>query len=196
MNGKQVFFILLLALGGFLIVIWLLGYFRVIYLFFLDPVILESDSSRFLTLFAFLVIGFGIFLVIFSAIMIYVESARKTKLDSITETDLAKMFECQTTNGNAGAIHLIKVTKHQILVKQRWPSGEKRFFRIPMRLMNECIPYFRDRIFRCFKCGQESMVDHEKHSGPWTLIKLTCPTHGNNLSYHKIWTTVYYDVLT
>jgi hypothetical protein len=33
-----------------------------------------------------------------------------------------------------------------------------------------------------------------KYSGPWALIKLSCPTHGNRLPYHKIWTTVYLEI--
>ena len=42
---------------------------------------------------------------------------------------------------------------------------------------------------KCCKCGQEATVDHVKFSGPWALIKLSCPTHGNKLHTHKIWSS-------
>jgi uncharacterized membrane protein len=128
------------------------------------------------------------------------EEKRDKKVDSMSRSDLANMFDCPSS-GNKGAVYFIKLVKDQILVKQSCPtlypygwSNKVRVLRIPLRLKDQCVSHFRDVVFRCFKCGQEATVDHVKFSGPWTLIKLSCPTHGNNLPTHKIWSTVYSDI--
>jgi hypothetical protein len=115
------------------------------------------------------------------------------QIDLMSQSDLAKMFECPI-NGNKGVVHLIKLTGFQILAKIKCPSGGVRLLKIPLRLGAQCVPYFRDSVYRCFKCGQKSTVDLVKHSGPWTLIKLNCPTHGNNLPTHKIWSSIYVEI--
>jgi hypothetical protein len=129
-------------------------------------------------------VGF-IFLII-SSIKIYV----KKKLDSMTESDLVNIFD-HSRSGNKGVISLIKLAKDQIIVKLRFPQHDPRLVKIPLRLLDLCLPEFRDRVFRCFKCGQEATVDRVKLSGPWTLINLSCPTHGNKLTNYKIWTSIY-----
>jgi len=124
----------------------------------------------------------------------YLEKKRRDKrVDSMSQSDLAKMFDCPSS-GYKGVVHLIKLVKNQILVKQSCPPYRARLLRIPLRLKDQCVSYFRDTVFRCYKCGQEATVDHVKFSGPWTLVKLSCPTHGNNIPYHKIWSTVYSDI--
>lgn len=109
----------------------------------------------------------------------------------MSEKDLAEMFECPGS-GNKGAIYLIKLVKNHFIVKQSCPPDGKRLFRIPVRLEDQSVPYFRDSVFRCFKCGQGIKVAHVKHSGPWSLIYLSCPTHGNKR--HKIWSSVYKEI--
>jgi hypothetical protein len=128
------------------------------------------------------------------------EKKRDKKVDSMSQSDLAKMFDCPSS-GNKGAVLLIRLIKDQILVKQSCPTlhpygwtSKVRVFRIPLRFKDLCASYFRDAVFRCYKCGQKTTVDLVKFSGPWTLIKLSCPTHGNKLPTHKIWSTVYSDI--
>jgi len=140
--------------------------------------------------------GFALF--IGSPINFTVKNVEQKKLDSMSQSDLAKMFDCPGS-GNKGVVHLIKLVKDHILVKKSCPtlyppSNRVMLLKIPLRLKDQCIPYFRDAVFRCFKCGQEATVDHLKFSEPWTLIKLSCPTHGNKLPTHKIWSTVYSDI--
>ncbi|MFX0106103.1 MAG: hypothetical protein ACFE75_11515 [Candidatus Hodarchaeota archaeon] len=137
-----------------------------------------------------MLIGGGILLGIASPIDFLVKSNRRKSLNLISQSDIIKMFECPQC-GTIGATYLIKLAKDQILVKQRCPNHGGRLFRLPIRLEDHSISHFRDTIFRCFKCGQEVKVDHVRFSGPWTLIKLSCPTHGNRLPYHKIWRTIY-----
>lgn len=114
----------------------------------------------------------------------------KNKIDSMSQSDLAKMFE-SPESGNKVVVHLIKPVGFQILVKIRYPPSGMRILRIPLKLKDQSIPYFQDAVFRCFKCGQKIPVDHVKRSGPWTLIRLNCPVHGYFLPYHKIWSTIY-----
>ena len=185
-TGNKIIAILLMVGGGALIFIGI--FFRLN-----NSEILAGDSTGLLTMLAFSVIGLGIFLVIISPIIFYIKSERQKKLNSISETDLAKMFECPVS-GNKGAVHLIKLVKDQIIVKQRCPNHLEKVLRIPLRLKDQCVSYFRGAVFRCFKCGQEATVDLVKFSGPWTLIKLSCPTHGNKLPTHKIWSSVYAEI--
>jgi len=142
----------------------------------------------------------GFILLIRSSIKFSVKNVRQKKLDSMSQSDLAKMFDCPSS-GKKGAVHLIKLVKDQILVKQSCPTlapygwtSKVRLLRIPLRLKDQCVSHFRDAVFRCFKCGEEATVDQVKLSGPWTLIKLSCPTHGKKIPTHKIWSSVYSDI--
>jgi len=158
-----------------------------------------SNTSLFILGSVMLVIGISI-IVAYCFLSGRIKNEMQKKIDSMSQSDLAKMFDCPSS-GNKGAVHLIKLVKDQILVKQSCPTlnpygwtSKVRLLRIPLRLKDQCVSYFRDAVFRCFKCGQEATVDHVKHSGPWTLIKLSCPTHGNKLPTYKIWSTVYSDI--
>lgn len=142
----------------------------------------------------------GIILVLIGIIIVYIRKKRDEKVDLMSQSDLINMFDCPSS-GNKSAVYLIKLVKDQILVKQSCPTlqpygwtSKPRHLRIPLRLKDQCNSHFRDAVFRCYKCGQESSVDHVKFSGPWTLIKLSCPTHGNKIPIHKIWSTIYSDI--
>jgi len=183
--------IILTLVGGYVVfVIWVAIQWTGPYAFQINLVILFS-----------VILAIGINILVVGIILRHL--ARQIflkKLDSMSQSDLAKMFDCPSS-GNKGAVHLIKLVKDQILVKQSCPTlhpygwnSKVRHLGIPLRLKDQCVPYFRDAVFRCFKCGQEATVDHVKFSGPWTLIKLSCPTHGNKLPTHKIWSTIYSDI--
>lgn len=118
----------------------------------------------------------------------------------MSPSDLINTFACPSS-GNKGAVFLIKIVKDFILVKQSCPTlhpygwtNKVRVFRIPIWLKDQCVSYFRDTVFRCFECGHEAKVEYVKFSGPWALIRLSCPTHGNTRPYHKIWGTVYSEI--
>ena len=115
------------------------------------------------------------------------------KNDLMSQSDLVNMFTCSGC-GSILTTYLIKSVKDQILVKQKCPNHLEKVLRIPLRLKDQCISHFRDTVFRCYKCGQEATVGQVKISGPWTLIKLSCPTHGNKIPTHKIWSSVYSDI--
>jgi len=119
------------------------------------------------------------------------ESERQ--IDSISQSALVNMFTCSGC-GSILTTYLIKSVKDQILVKQKCPNHLEKVLRIPLRLKDQCISHFRDTVFRCYKCGQEAKVDRVILSEPWTLIKLSCPTHGNKIPTHKIWSSVYSDI--
>lgn len=107
--------------------------------------------------------------------------------------DYSKMFSCPRC-GAEGAIYLLKVAKDKIIIKQRCPKHGGRAFKLPLMQKDQFISHIRDGVFRCFKCGQDATVDHIKGSGPWTLIRLACPTHRNKLPFQKIWNTVYSEI--
>lgn len=132
-------------------------------------------------------------LILLYGVLSLVDFIKLKKLAAMSQSDVSKMFACPRC-GTVGAIYLIKVVGPKILIKQRCPIHGGRLFRLPLRLRDHCISYFRDTIFRCYKCGQEATVDHVRFSGNWTLIKVSCPTHGNRLPYHKIWRTVYTEI--
>jgi len=115
------------------------------------------------------------------------------KNDSISQSDLVNMFTCSGC-GSILTTYLIKSVKDQILVKQKCPNHLEKVLKIPLRLKDQCISHFRDTVFRCYKCGQEATVDRVILSGPWTLIKLSCPTHGNKIPTHKIWSTIFHEI--
>jgi ribosomal protein L32 len=141
-----------------------------------------------------MMIGGGITLAIASPIDFSIKSKRRKKLNSISQSDVIKMFECPQC-GTIGATYFIKLVKDQILIKQRCPKHGGRFFRLPIRLKDESITHFRNTIFLCSKCGQVATEVNVKFSGPWTLINLSCITHGISLPPHKIWGTVYNEII-
>ena len=182
--GKEIVLILFLALGG--LFIW-------IFFILINSEWVAHDITKKSVLASFLSLGFGIFLVIYLIISYFVKSERQKNLNSISETDLIKMFECPVS-GTKSAIKLIKLVKDHVLVKQNCPPDKVRILRIPLRLKDQSIPYFRDAVFRCVKCGQKATVDFVKISGPWTLLTLSCPTHGYKQPTHKIWSAIYSDL--
>ncbi|MFX0009087.1 MAG: hypothetical protein ACFE9R_02125 [Candidatus Hermodarchaeota archaeon] len=184
--GKEIFSIFLLALGG--LFIWIFLYFIII-----NPEAVAHDSTGMLYLASYVSLGLGILLMIYSIISYMVNSERQKNLNSMSEIDLVKMFECPVS-GSKSAVQMIKLGKDQILVKQSCPPNKVRLLRIPLRLKDQSVPYFRDAVFRCFKCGQKAAVDFVKISGPWTLLTLSCPTHGYKQPTHKIWSLIYSDI--
>ncbi len=109
--------------------------------------------------------------------------------------DYSDMFSCPKC-GTMGAIYVLKHVGAQIIVKQRCPTHGGRSYKIPSMQIDFLSPYIRSAIFLCFKCGQNATVDIQKKSGPWTLIRCVCPTHGNKLPFQKIWSTVYDEVFS
>ncbi|MFX1380696.1 MAG: hypothetical protein ACFFA4_16555 [Promethearchaeota archaeon] len=162
-------------------------------LFGWDPRILRGGGGLGYLL-PIMAIGGGIVLGITSPIDFSIKSERRKKLNLISQSDVIKMFECSKC-GTMGATYFIKLVKDQILIKQRCPTHGGRLFRLPLRLKDQSISYFQNTIFLCFKCGQATTEANVKFSGPWTLINLSCPTHGISLPPHKIWGTVYNEVI-
>ena len=107
--------------------------------------------------------------------------------------DYNKMLSCPRC-GDVGAIYLLKVAGDKLIIKQRCPKHGGRSFKLPLMEKNILIPHIRNAIFRCFKCGQEAKADLIKESGPWTLIRCDCPTHGNKLPFQKIWSVIYTEI--
>ncbi|MFX0144658.1 MAG: zinc ribbon domain-containing protein [Candidatus Hodarchaeota archaeon] len=183
MKDSNILIIELVA-SGFLL------FFGVYFLFTIPYAMLNTGMLGIPVL---MMIGAGMFLVIASPIIFFVKNVRRKRLNLISQSDVTKMFECPQC-GTMGATSLIKLVKDQILIKQRCPTHGTRLFRLPIRLKDHTVSYFRKTILRCFKCGQVATEAHVKFSGPWTLISLTCPTHGIHLPYHKIWSTVYEEI--
>ena len=111
----------------------------------------------------------------------------------MTQSDYNKLLDCPRC-GALGAIYLLKIAGQKIIVKQRCPVHGGRSYKIPLMQKDQFIPHIRGAIFRCYKCGQEAPIDHVKVSGPWTLIKCSCRTHGKKLPYQKIWSAVYNEI--
>lgn len=111
----------------------------------------------------------------------------------MTQQDYSKKFSCPHC-GTMGAIFLLKVTGSQILIKQRCPTHGGRKYIVPLMKKDEFMPYIRDAVFRCYKCGQEAIVDYVKVKGPWSLVRCSCPTHKNKLPFYKIWNSVYNEI--
>ncbi len=104
-----------------------------------------------------------------------------------------KTFSCPKC-GNIGTITFLKAEGDKFIVKQRCPKHGERTFKVPLLQKERFIPHFREGVFRCYQCGQETTVESTKASGPWILVKCTCPTHGNKLPLQKIWSTIYTDI--
>ncbi|MHA2283180.1 MAG: hypothetical protein ACXAC5_20250 [Promethearchaeota archaeon] len=185
------YFVLGMVGGGALI---FFGIFLLIY--FVSNDWFEDSQGNYLGTVIICILG-GIVLVIASLIGARVKSERRKKLekifDSMSQSDVIKMFDCPTS-GVKGTVKFIKLEKDQILVRYKCPIQGVRLLRIPIRFKDQCISHFRDTVFRCFKCGKESTIDHVKYSGPFTLVKLSCPTHGTDLPYHKIWSNIYTEI--
>ncbi|TET61328.1 MAG: hypothetical protein E3J52_01730 [Promethearchaeota archaeon] len=111
----------------------------------------------------------------------------------MAQMDDSKLFSCPKCE-TQGAIIFLKAEGNKIIVKQKCPKHGVRSFNIPLMQKNRFIPHFRDGVFRCYQCGQETTVISSKASGPWMLIKCACPTHGNKLPLQRIWSTVYTDI--
>ena len=135
----------------------------------------------------------GIIPIVVGIILIIKEIKIGKKLESMSQSDLGNIFTCPAC-GSITATYLIKLEKDQIIVKQKCPNHSGKLHRIPLRFIDYCISYFRDSVFLCFKCGQESTVYHVWHSGAWTLIKLSCPTHGIQMPNYKIWNSIYPEI--
>ena len=121
------------------------------------------------------------------------KSGRQMAIDSISQSDLDNMFTCRGC-GSILTTFIIKLEKDQILVKQKCPTHAENVRRISLSLKDQCISHFQDTVFRCYRCGQVATVDRVKLSGPWTLITLSCPTHGNKLRTYKIWSTIFTEI--
>ncbi len=111
----------------------------------------------------------------------------------MADPNYSVLFNCPKC-GKSGSIYLVKVAGTQIIVKQRCPDHGGRQFKIPLMRKDGVIPLFHDGFFRCFKCGAQAPVANKRNSGPWTLIRLNCPTHGVKIPELKIWGTVYSEV--
>ena len=117
----------------------------------------------------------------------------KKKFDSMSQSDVIKIFDCPKSGGK-GVVSFIKLEKDQILVRHKCSIRGVRLLKIPIRFKDQCISHFRDTVFRCFKCGKDSTLDHKIISGHFTKVKLSCPTHGTDIPYHKIWSNIYYEI--
>ena len=88
----------------------------------------------------------------------------------------------------------MKVERNEIVVKQVCPNHGQRSFILPIELKNSVIPYLQECLTRCMICGQEAESFDVKFSGPWSLVKIICPTHKNKLPYYKIWRSIYNEI--
>ena len=111
----------------------------------------------------------------------------------MSQLDYSKMFSCPKC-GTMGAIFLVKLAGTKMIIKQRCPTHGGRVIKLPLMQKDLVIPYIRNAVFRCFKCGQEAAVHSMRVAGPWTIIKCNCPTHANKLPNQKIWSTVYTEI--
>lgn len=105
----------------------------------------------------------------------------------------SKQFSCPKC-GKTGAITFLKAVGDKFLVKQKCPIHEERSFKVPLLQKERYLSHFRNGIFRCQTCGGEATVKSAKPSGPWMLVKCTCPMDGDKLPVQKIWSTIYTDV--
>jgi hypothetical protein len=110
----------------------------------------------------------------------------------MANSNYSEIFSCPKC-GIMGAIYVVKVSGNQIVIKQRCPTHGGRVFKVPLLQKDEYIDLIRDGVFRCYKCGQESVVSYMKPSGPWIQIKCSCPTHGEMI-IQKIWNSIYNEI--
>ncbi|MHA2280468.1 MAG: zinc-ribbon domain-containing protein [Promethearchaeota archaeon] len=112
----------------------------------------------------------------------------------MVDQDYSQLFSCPKC-GMIGSIFFLKVVGNKVIIKQRCPKHGGRSFKVPLMEKENYNHLIRDRIFRCNKCGQEAIVNFLKLSGPWTLIKCSCPTHGT-MPIQKIWSSMYTEIST
>ena len=103
------------------------------------------------------------------------------------------MFTCPRC-GTMGAIFFLKLAGTRMIIKQRCPTHGGRVIKLPLLQKDLVMPYIRNAVFKCFKCGQDAAIHSIKVAGPWTIIKCNCPTHANKLPNQKIWSTVYNEI--
>lgn len=111
----------------------------------------------------------------------------------MAQSEDSKIFSCPKC-GNIGTITFLKADGNKIILKQKCPKHGERSFNIPLMQKDRYISHFRDGVFRCYKCGQEAIVESAKASGPWMLVQCACSTHGKKLPLQKIWSTIYADI--
>jgi len=88
---------------------------------------------------------------------------------------------------------MAKVAGSKLIVKQRCPVHGGRQFKVNLTDKDQYIDFIKDGVFRCYKCGEEAKQSFMKVSGPWTLVKTSCPTHGA-ITTQKIWSTIYNEI--
>ncbi len=101
---------------------------------------------------------------------------------------------CCPKCGKIGTITFLKANGDKIMVKQKCSQHGIKSFKVPLLQKDSFIPHFRKGVFRCPECGQNTIVESAKMSGPWMIVKSACPTHGNNLPEQRIWSTLYVDI--
>ena len=111
----------------------------------------------------------------------------------MSQLDYSHMFTCPRC-GTMGAIFLLKLAGTQMIIKQRCPTHGGRTIKLPLMQKDLVMPYIRNAVFKCFKCGQDAAIHSIKVAGPWTIIKCNCPTHANKLPNQKIWSTIYNEI--
>ena len=111
----------------------------------------------------------------------------------MSQLDYSHMFTCPRC-GTMGAIFFLKLAGTRMIIKQRCPTHGGRVIKLPLLQKDLVMPYIRNAVFKCFKCGQDAAVHSMKIAGPWTIIKCTCPTHANKLPNQKIWSTIYNEI--
>ena len=111
----------------------------------------------------------------------------------MSQLDYSHMFTCPRC-GIMGAIFLVKLAGSQMIIKQRCPTHGGRVIKLPLLQKDLVLPYIRNAVFKCFKCGQDASIYSVKIAGPWTIIKCNCPTHANKVPNQKIWSTIYAEI--
>ncbi len=111
----------------------------------------------------------------------------------MSHIDYSTIFSCPRC-GTMGAIFLVKLAGTQMIIKQRCPTHGGRTIKLPLMQKDLVMPYIRNSVFKCFKCGQDATPNLIKIAGPWTIIKCTCPIHGNKVPNQKIWSTIYAEI--
>ncbi|MBD3195086.1 MAG: hypothetical protein GF317_08535 [Candidatus Lokiarchaeota archaeon] len=107
--------------------------------------------------------------------------------------DYKNEFSCPKC-GRQDALYLMKADGNDFIIKQRCSEHGARSFRVPIMEKNNYMDIIQDRIFRCYKCGEKTTLDHIKFNGPYAIIKGMCPNHSNSLPDQKIWSLIYLEI--
>ena len=107
--------------------------------------------------------------------------------------DYNNLFKCPKC-GASGCISLVKVVNTLVIIKQRCLKHGERVIKVPLIQKDLFLNLIRDNLFLCYKCGQPASVESTKLTGPWTILKLNCPTHGTKLPDQKIWNSIYGEI--